>query len=67
LLEWAATAAKGSAAHTIEYLQFMNGIPEDRAELRGAFITSAKRFMGTSEGPLLRKRPDMTNTWREQR
>jgi hypothetical protein len=50
LLEWAATAARGSPAHITEYLQVLNAIPDDRAELRSAFIARAKLFMATPEG-----------------
>lgn len=50
LLEWASTAAKGSAAHTAEYVEVLNRLPEDRDELRSAFISSSKHFMETPEG-----------------
>jgi hypothetical protein len=50
LLEWAATAAKGSPLHTEQYHQVLNGMPEGRDELRSAFIANAKHFMATPEG-----------------
>jgi hypothetical protein len=50
LLEWAARAAKASPVHITEYLQVLTGIPEDRDELRAAFIVQAKHFMDTPEG-----------------
>jgi hypothetical protein len=50
LLEWAATAARGSPAHISAYLEVLNTIPEEQAELRSAFIARAKHFMGSPEG-----------------
>jgi hypothetical protein len=50
LLEWAATAAHGSAAHTAQYVEVLDNLPKDRTELRSAFITHAKHFLGTPEG-----------------
>jgi hypothetical protein len=50
LLEWAATAARGSPLHTEQYLQVLDGIPEGRGALRSAFVLKAKHFMDSPEG-----------------
>ena len=50
LLEWASTAARDSTVHTSEYIAVLNGLPEDRDELLGAFIASSKHFIDTPEG-----------------